>query len=96
MGINWRCPDLTEKMDSRNYRLVCLLLICSQLGFEPLSKMAGVTGGQGGLLRVIGQIDLISIINRLVHGGIAIQIVYLILAKHLTEFFRISDGQDEE
>ena len=58
--------------------------------------MAGVTGGQCGLLRVISQTDLISIINRLVHGGIAIQILYLILAKHLTEFFRISHGQDEE
>lgn len=41
------------------------------------------------------QVNVISI-ARLVPGGTAMHAVDLILARHLTESFRIRDGQDEE
>lgn len=93
VGGNWVWGNVTQVWESGFQQLrvgiadvylwperVCMLI-----------KVTGVTRGQGSSLMVSGQITF----DRLVYGGTAGHTVYFISARHLTESFRIPDGQEE-
>ena len=93
MELGKYCPHLRKKVDSRNYRLARLMLTCSQLGFEPLYKIAGVTNGQSNSLVKLTSFPVLLDWHM---ETLYAYCVLTFLAKHLTQSLRIPGKQDEE